>query len=382
MKECFPIEPVQNKSLPEKKESRWEKAGRALAVAAVLTTAGAEAAREKKEEPKETETASDPALAPKRSNAIYRATPAEKKPQPAELPEEIFVPEKKQEIRLALDWKTDDPEFFVKHEDGEYSKEERVARRHTLPNGERILIDAGMAFYLVEKGDTIFAIRKKLSRYEEFSYLEKQKVKIKSFNIPPTALRPGMWIPIPLENKERVLGDEKFVEYSRQAIAEMRQDPRYGKFVEALLSSISETELFTTMLAVARQESGGAPLGQFEFHRYEKRHKAFSFSLFHVLMKGAGLDARRGLDLTEGQLYHPQNAAKLFLAFLFEKMNADRLDDAEMAGAIAKLFPIHKNLAAFSRFYNGKLYWKSGYDKHILKQRMEAAKVLARVNAR
>ena len=289
------------------------------------------------------------------------------------------MPTEKEELTLALDWKTEDPTFFQRHEKGEYTAAERAARRRVLPNGEKLLIDAGIAFYLVEKGDTIFDIKRKLAQYDDFKYLTKQKAKIKSFNIPPNALQPGMWIPIPLEEKERVLAEEKFVEYAGAAIDEMKQDARYGRFIDQMLETISEDELLATMLAVAKQESGGAPLGQFEFHRYEKHHRAFSFSLFHVLMKGAGLEARRNLDLTEGQLYHPKNAAKLFLAFLFEKMNAAGLSDTALEAKIKKLFPISKNAHNFSVFYNGRLYWKTGYNKKILKHREEAVKTVGKL---
>ena len=374
MKENYFANPLQAEPEKGKKPSRLEKATRALIVAAALTVGGSESAPERKVARQETGAPDDGKKEPEK-----KPTPTvELKPKTAK-PVDIGIPAEEQKVELALDWKTEDPAFFVRHENGEYTAAERAARRRVLPNGEKLLIDAGIAFYLVEKGDTIFGIKQKLSQYDDFKYLSKQKAKIKSFNIPPNALQPGMWIPIPLEEGERVLADEKFVEYACVALDELKEDSRYGRFIDQLLETISKDELLATMLAVAKQESGGAPLGQFEFHRYEKHHRAFSFSLFHVLMKGAGLDARRNLDLTEGQLYHPKNAAKLFVGFMFEKMNADRLSAEELKSAVGEMFPINQHVRNFSRFYNGKLYWKAGYDKKILKHRADAVKTVEKL---
>lgn len=126
------------------------------------------------------------------------------------------------------------------------------------------------------------------------------------------------------------------------------------------------------MLAIAKQESGGKPIGQFELHRWEPHQSAFSFSLFHVLMKGAGMRARQHLDMTEGQLYHPKNAAKLFLAFLCEKSRKGKLCDPE------RFFPLMKNLNSFARFYNGAA-WKRinpHYTRHLRKYYHQSGKII------
>ena len=107
-----------------------------------------------------------------------------------------------------------------------------------------------------------------------------------------------------------------------------------------------DTGLGLVDIAVAKQEGGGRPLGQFTLHRWEHHKKAFSFSYFHVLMKGPGLTARRKLNLTEGQLLHPENAVMLFLAFLIEKTK-------ERAKHADRYFPIWEHDEDFAKFYNG-----------------------------
>lgn len=250
-------------------------------------------------------------------------------------------------------------EFFDRNEEylrpmtlknGEWSKEQRKARRRVLTGGEQIFDDVGLSFYLVKKGDTISEIRQALSQQPEFAYLSTQQGKLDSFNIPAQKLRADMWIPIPIERKDRHLEEAQFAQYAAQAIDQMADDARYGEEVRRILERVDRRTLLATMIAIAKQEAGGEPLGLFELHRWEDHQKAFSFSYFHVLMNGAGLTARKKLNLTEGQLYHPQNAVKLFLAFLVEKSRG--------SGKHAdRFFPISENDEAFARFYNGK-QWK------------------------
>lgn len=234
------------------------------------------------------------------------------------------------------------PEYFRHIEKGNFSPEERKRRTKTLANGEVIFEDIGLTFYKVQKGDTISEIRERLSKYPEWAYLEHQTNKLESFNIPATKLLAGMWLPIPMESKDRHLTDEQFETYAALGISDMRHDDVYGERVEKIIDASSEEEILAIIYAIAKQESGGLPLGQFELHRWEPHRRAFSFSMFHVMMEGAGLKARRNLDLTEGQLYHPRNATKIMIGFLIEK------------GFKAEGYlPFDDHLEKFARFYNG-----------------------------
>lgn len=229
---------------------------------------------------------------------------------------------------------------------GTFSAKEKAERTKTLENGEIIFEDIGLAFYQVQKGDTINEIRARLSQYPRWEYLAHQTGKMYSFNIPEKKLQVGMWLPIPMESKDRHLTDQQFEAYSGDAVDDMQSNLFYGEAVRAMIEASSREEVVAALYAIAKQESGGLPLGQFELHRWEPGHHAFSFSLFHVLMEGCGLKARKNLDLTEGQLYHPQNASKIFLGFLVEKSK-------ERHVAPESLFPLDEHLEEFAALYNG-----------------------------
>jgi hypothetical protein len=230
----------------------------------------------------------------------------------------------------------------------------------------KLIRDVELTFYVVKKDDTISEIRRKLTALPEFNYLSRSEYsqKMYGFNINPKDIKTGMLIPIPLESRERIITDEQFTNYCQKAIKEMKTDEIYGEKTQQLLKKFSEENLVELMIAVAKQESGGRPLGQFEFHRWEnaKHIRAFSFSIFHVVMKGPGIKARKRLKKTEGQTYHPKNAAKLFLAFLFEKAQ-ERNDQVE------NFLPLGKENSAaqfdkFAKFYNGNL-WKKYNPKYV-----------------
>lgn len=246
------------------------------------------------------------------------------------------------------------PEFFKAiTKKGDFTDEERKKRTQQLENGATVFRDVGLLFYKVRRGDTLSGIRTSLSRVPEFSYLRSQPDKIESFNIPALELVKDMWIPIPLENKDRYLTDEQFTRYAARSISELRSHDRYGKFVGEILKEVSVKELLATLVAIAKQEAGGQPIGRYELHRWEPRYNVFSFSLFHVLMDGPGLEARRNLNKSEGQLYHPQNASDLVIAYMKEK-GADADD----------FFPLDKHATNFARFYNGK-GWKKINPKYV-----------------
>ena len=248
------------------------------------------------------------------------------------------------------------PEYLVPVEGGVFSAREKKKRTETMPNGELIFHDIGLDFYKVKKGDNPSTIREKLSKYPQYAHLKDQTDKMHSFNIPSTVLQVDMWLPIPLENKDREMSDEQFAGYAKQGIDDIKEHPKYGKFVKEVIAKIGESDLIATLIAIAKQESGGKPLGQFEMHRWEKRYKAFSFSMLHILMerRGPGLEARHKLDMTEGQTYHPSNATKLFIGYMVEKTNNP-----------IKLFPINEHYEKFASFYNGS-DWKNTNKDYVV----------------
>ncbi|MFA5352443.1 MAG: N-acetylmuramidase domain-containing protein [Candidatus Gracilibacteria bacterium] len=244
--------------------------------------------------------------------------------------------------------------------------------------------DVGLTFYRVEKGDSIAGIRQKLSytSESEFKYIATlSKKKIESFNIQNKKLIPGMLIPIPPKIENSILSDKQFANYCQQAIDEMKTHPKYRDYIAQILEVIPEDKLVTLMIAVAKQESGGdnAPIGSFALHRWEPGQSAFSFTYYHVLMKEAGLEARRKLGLTEGQACHPKNASKLFLAFLIEKAG-DRGKLGTFKEFVAKYFPPAGSFQNFAAFYNGGDYKKNQYDTKLEKFFEDSEKLIATAN--
>ena len=135
----------------------------------------------------------------------------------------------------------------------------------------------------------------------------------------------------------------------------MRSNELYGPEIERVLQKINLRELVATMVAIAKQEGGGLPLGQFSLHRYESHKRTFSYSYFHVLMRGPGEEARQTLNLTKGQTCHPINAVKLFLAFMIEKTG-------ERRRYVDRYFPISEHENEFAEFYNGRRWKKTNPD--------------------
>lgn len=268
------------------------------------------------------------------------------------------------------------PDYFKKFTvNGNFTPEEREKRTVRLRNGSVLFKDVGMSFYQVQAGDTLSSIRAELSQLPEYAFLKDQRVKTESFNIPARELQAGMWLPIPIENEDRHVTDEQFTVYASKAIDDMRSDPHYGSYVREVLSIISERELLATMIAVAKQESGGVPIGQLELHRWEPPYNSFSFSIFHILMEkdrsgmpGPGLAARRKLNFSEGQVYHPYNAVKLFFGYLKEKRAKP-----------ANYFPITKYAKSFASLYNGSKWHiiNPNYVRNILNYFKRALSMLA-----
>lgn len=269
-----------------------------------------------------------------------------------------------------------DPEYNRVVPGGEFPPEEYRTRLLKTPNGEEIFKDIGsLSFYRVQPGDDCDKMKEKLSVYQGYEYLKDLPLsKLKSCNIPRASFKPPMLVPIPLKEENRTLSDQQLLNYCNQAIDQILQDKNYGPNIQKIIDKAGRKELLAVMAAAAKQESGGKPIGQFEFHRWEPRHSVFSFSLFHILMKDAGLTARRKLNMTEGQMYHPRNAAKAFLGFITEK--------AAGAGTSPdKYFPIMDHLEEFAVFYNGA-YWKKSnpaYCSNISRYYHEAFDLLARL---
>jgi len=298
--------------MPERPPSYFEAAGKKLKRAAII--AGAALAMDAGHAPKPVEAAKEP-------------EPIE---QTAVEPHPFF---------------DTNPDFLLRFDRGRFSEEERARRTRTLPDGSKFFEDIGLTFYRVKPGDTISEIRQKLLKRPEYAYLRDQRGQLTSFNVDPKSLQADSWLPLPTENENRYVTDAQFAEYARRAVRSMRENKEYGAQVRAILERAGEDELVAAMLAIAKQESGGEPIGSYEYHRYEPAHRVYSYSAYHVLMKDDGLRARRTLGLTEGQTYHPQNGAELFLAFLCEKTNHPE-----------KFFPLDEHLEKFAEFYNGKAW--------------------------
>lgn len=255
-------------------------------------------------------------------------------------------------------------EFDKKYENGEFTKDEKAKRTVWLDKDVMIFRDVNLNFYKVQKGDTVTKIRDKLARFKEFAYLDCLNLynSLSSFNIQSVDLTDGAWIPIPLPEKQRSFSEKDFLIDCEAAVVELKKDENYGEFIDAILAKVSLEELTATMFAVAKVESGGKPLGQFAFHRYEPGHKQFSYTIFHILNEHAGLRARKNLKLTLGQANHPKNAAKLFLAYLIEKFQKKK-------DKILLAFPLKENAEYFATYYNGA-GWKvdnKGYPDKLRK---------------
>jgi len=237
-------------------------------------------------------------------------------------------------------------EITALHPNGEYTKEELDARMETLPNGAKLLNDAGVYFYKVIQNDNPSAITQTLARDPRFAHLKTRGYGVTSYNASPKRLAAGMWLPIPPRERDAyVVSDTEFLSAASRAIARLESHPVYRKEIGTLLKMVSRKNLEAGMLAVAKMESGGGRVGELSPALWDPNHQTFSLSVFHVLMEGAGLDARKKLGMTQGQLFYPENASALFLAFLCEK------------GDPSSLFPIDRHAADFAAFYNGAS-WK------------------------
>lgn len=246
------------------------------------------------------------------------------------------------------------PEFFLYHKDGEFSEEEKKMRWVSIDGVGQVFHDVGLDFYFVENEESLDDIKEKLEPI--YPYLKKQKGKINAFNISAKWVTPGMMLPIPVERGERQITDQEFLRFGYEALDELVASSEYGAFVQMLRNHISDEKIVTTLLAIAKQESGGKPIGQFELHRYEPKKEVFSYSIFHILMTGPGETARKNFGMTIGQTYHPRNAVKLFFGFVVEKIfgHRDRSRDDVVKKAEEKFLKVFELQEDFADFYNGK----------------------------
>lgn len=248
------------------------------------------------------------------------------------------------------------PSYFKFHPNGEMTPEEIRGKTIHLADDVSIIDDTGIYFYVVTKSDkTIEEIKEKLLRYPEFAHLKNQHG-LESFNIRSRHLKPGMKIPIPQMNSERAVTDEQFCINATTGLKQILKNGEYGPTIKHILEKpgMTEEKLINSLLAIAKQESGGKRVGQFEFHRYEgdNGHSEMSLGYGHVLMQGSGLKARKTLGMTEGQTFNITNATKLVFGYLVEKSKDNPTD-------LWDFFPFtEKNLEDFASFYNGK-HWRT-----------------------
>lgn len=242
-------------------------------------------------------------------------------------------------------------------------------------------------------------IRLNLAKYPKYAYLSideyaRHKIlidkngnetkilnKVKSFNvnsvdaISQIKKNKEFLVPIPLDYKVRQLSTIEFANYCKQAIEEMKTDPRYWKRMLEWLWLTTEEELVACMVAFARSETTwefsnfSQQIWRLELHRREEKYKAYSFSVFHILMEEnkdwspwPWLEARWYLWLTEWQIYHPKNAAKLFLWYWMEK-----------TWNTGKFFPLNKDtFEKTAKKYN----WSKQYAPKLRANYQYATKVL------
>lgn len=258
------------------------------------------------------------------------------------------------------------PDFFRENPEKKYWKHGDM----------QFYTDCETTFYKVKSGDSLGAIRKKISKIKGFEYLKDlNDYGLLSFNMIPETLLAGKWIPLPTEKKERIINDEQLFYYINEGFQEMKTHPEYGKQVKETLEKVTEKQFIASLMAIAKQEAGSKPVGNFVLHKWEsaKHNRCFSYSIFHILNKGNGLTARKNLNMTLGQTYHPKNATKLAIAYLCEKVN-----NLTYPQKLTKYIPIQgnkenpKSHESMGWLYNGN--WEAAHKRNIKRWKKEKAK--------
>lgn len=259
----------------------------------------------------------------------------------------------------------DQPDFFEHVHDGKYSVEEKEAGKDILGSGVEIFRDVGISFYKVQPGDkTVQQIKDKLSQHNEFAYIKKISRKLLSFNINDNELAPGMWIPIPPEKGAFKVSDDQFARFANQAIDNLEQNKQYGPTIRELKRIVSKDKLIASLAAVSWQES---KRGELSSPLYDRKRHDFSYSMMHIFVNdGPGLFALDHLGLTEGQIYHPQNADELFLGFLVEKQ-LERPKNIQLDLTSILPFDSQEKADNFATIYNGSAWTTKNpdYSKNI-----------------
>lgn len=256
-------------------------------------------------------------------------------------------------------------DWFNPHPRGELSIQERLDNTKTLPNGEKILRDHGLIFYKKQAGDKVRSIADKLSIYPEFAYLKGERRKsINGINTSVDRLPEGSWIPLPLPLESRKLSNEQLISYITQAINEMAGgDDEFAEFIKQMITDeASFKEFLSSVFAIGYHEAGINFPGEYVLHRYEPRPRAFSLSHFHILMDAWGLNMRKRLEFTEGQILHPKNSAKVMIAFIVNKASHVKVRNRLGIESASAIFPISdKNINLFAHFYNGRQHGTNKY---------------------
>ena len=198
--------------------------------------------------------------------------------------------------------------------------------------------DHGARFYQVKKWDSVWEIRQKLKKYDNFSHLNnpryspweiqadgKRKTREKTFawNI-PNKIEPWMRIPVPQSIKKRQLTERKLISSATQALENIINHEKYGIFVTSLGKKLWYQRLERTMLSFAIKESN---IWANSLARYEALYRAYSYGIYHILTEEAkdgspwpGLRALQNLGYTPWQVItDPVKAGERFRAYRAEK---------------------------------------------------------------
>jgi len=204
-------------------------------------------------------------------------------------------------------------------------------------------------FYKPQKWDTVAKVLEKLKKYEQsmwvsdadFSYLQEPEYKIfsksrniKSINIPPqNDLSKIPFVIIPMKKEERIISKEKLQESANDALDNL-ENWIYAKQFKNLMDKVPISDkdevkkhFVQTMLAFAATESW---MWTATFHRRENSYKAYSVSMFHILLEKnwdwisdwPGLTAltKLGYNIWDVNT-DPTKACEFFMWYRFEKAN-------------------------------------------------------------
>ena len=134
----------------------------------------------------------------------------------------------------------------MKNVDKIYPNGRIPAKNKITAGGRTFLLDEGLTFVLVEKGDTKDKIIQEVANIKpngrDFSYLKTGASKMHSINIPANKIPINTWIPLPLKSSERIISDKDFYGYANDAINEISspensRDSAYSKEVKALVGN-------------------------------------------------------------------------------------------------------------------------------------------------